>query len=90
MTARHKISHRGYHELLADYLNRLAFYDGSNSSRGQHETRPRSLTQTLLWDPLARELETNKQDAHADKVMAEFMGLSTKEIASGVFNSDQT
>ncbi len=30
-------SHRGKHELLADYLNRYDFYGGSTSSKGRHE-----------------------------------------------------
>ncbi len=37
----HKVSHRGKHELLADYLNRYDFYGGSNmrTAPGKHEFR---------------------------------------------------
>jgi hypothetical protein len=66
---------------VADLLGcDLSWWYPIHRPQGRHERR--SLTQTLLWDPLALDIEKQKQDAHADAVMAEFMELSTRETAT--------
>ena len=46
-------SHRGKHELLADFLNRRSFYSGSNPTQGRHETRILSLRVKFDKSPYA-------------------------------------
>jgi len=47
-----------------------------------HGLTPNQVPDAILSDPLTAYIEKEIQDAHADKVMAEFMALTTKQIVA--------
>ena len=87
MTGRHE-DERGTKD--ADLLGcDLNWWYPIHRPKGRHERRSRSLmlyieTRTsgnILSNPIAAYIEAQKQDAHADEVMAEFMGTKALNMA---------